>query len=34
MSLVIKGGTVVAADRSYPADVLIDGVDQSGRGRP
>ncbi len=25
MSLVIKGGTVVAADRSYAADVLIDG---------
>ena len=25
MSLVIKGGTVVAADRSYAADVLVDG---------
>ena len=25
MSLVIKGGTVVAADRSYQADVLVEG---------
>ena len=25
MSLVIKGGTIVAADRSYASDVLIDG---------
>src|SRR5271167_1962865 len=25
MSLVIKGGTIVAADRSYAADVLIEG---------
>ena len=25
MSLVIKGGTVVAADRSYAADVLVEG---------
>ena len=25
MSTVIKGGTIVAADRSYKADVLIEG---------
>ena len=25
MSLVIKGGTVVAADRTYKADVLVEG---------
>ena len=25
MSLVIEGGTVVAADRSYKADVLVEG---------
>src|ERR1700685_926224 len=25
MSLVIKGGTIVAADRSYQADVLVEG---------
>ena len=25
MSLVIKGGTVVTADRSYKADVLVEG---------
>jgi dihydroorotase-like cyclic amidohydrolase len=25
MSKVIKGGTIVAADRSYQADVLIEG---------
>ena len=24
MSLVIKGGTIVAADRSYAADVLVE----------
>ena len=33
MSLVIKGGTIVAADRTYVADVLIEGEAITGIGR-
>ena len=33
MSTVIKGGTVVTADLTYPADVLIEGGDRGHRGR-
>ena len=30
MSLVIEGGTIVAADRTYKADVLVEGVFHAG----
>jgi dihydropyrimidinase len=33
MSLVIKGGTVIAADRAYVADVLVEGEAIAGIGR-
>jgi dihydropyrimidinase len=33
MSLVIKGGTVIAADRTYVADVLVEGEAIAGIGR-
>lgn len=36
MSTVIRGGTIVTADLSYQADVLIEGAycrDRSGAGR-
>jgi dihydropyrimidinase len=34
MSTVIKGGTIVAADRSYVADVLVEGetIQEIGAG--
>ena len=33
MSLVIEGGTIVAADRTYKADVLVEGRDDQGDRR-